>query len=231
MLRSLSTTAYSCTLRDNWRYASISFEPFPAGSGSRVSVAIGKGETPNVWWVNQVPRTFQHSARHGLFFSRQRATDGRTFDHWRRMEEVRAGDIVLHYSDGHVRAVSLVQTPATTDVYPIPSDPEFGGVKGYLVRSEYHLLEPPIPRDSAKNVPSVPETEGPFDKDGKVKFGYLYRYGLDALRELVTRFKTNWPAWVLAYVAPVSAPEREFYNGALQRVVERLTNLRLGIYR
>jgi len=117
-----------------------------------------------------------------------------------------------------------------TGVYPIPGDSELGGVEYYLVRGGYHLLDSPIPRDSAKNVHSVPATEDPFDEDGNVKSGYLYRYVLDALRELVTRFERNWPAWVPAHIASFAGPPREFDDSTLQRVVERLKTPRLRIY-
>ena len=74
-------------------------------------------ETPNVWWVNQ-GKTFRHESAAGYCWAPLRDRRGAYPPHWRRMEEVRAGDIVLHYSDGFVRAISRPRSTARALIAP-----------------------------------------------------------------------------------------------------------------
>src|SRR5690606_31971886 len=100
---------------------------------------------------------------------------------------------------------------------------------GYLVRSQYHLLEPPIPRDILAGLKTLPEQDHPFTSTGSVKQGYLYRFDLDSLSELVPRFETNWPSFVRDNVLDhpshgasyVSRPERNGLSRNLGAVLKR----------
>src|SRR5690625_3017531 len=116
-----------------------------------MSVAgVGQAQ-PNVWWVNQ-GRTFRHESANSYFWAPLRDRRGATPPHWRRMEEVRAGDIVLHYSEGYVRAISLVQVPAQRELYPRDSHGDYGGREGNLIYTQYFKLDPPVPRDVAASL-------------------------------------------------------------------------------
>lgn len=145
------------------------------------------------------------------------------------MEEIQAGDIVLHYSDKHVRAISRVQAPAVQAPYPYETDRDYGGHMGYLVRSEYYLLDPPIPRDVVASLQNLPTVDHPFNKAGGVKEGYLYRFGLEALKELANRFETNWPSWLLDYLRTIPSPSGAFDNQMLRQFVDEITRLRTAV--
>src|SRR5690606_10294032 len=142
---------------------------------------------------------------------------------------VQAGDIVLHYNDGYVRAVSHVLAAAVHAPYPYETDPEYGGMQGYLVRRQYHLLEPPIPRDILAGLKTLPEQDHPFTSTGSVKQGYLYRFGLDALSELVPRFETNWPSFVRDNVLDHPSHGASYDHPGLRRFVDEIVNMTLGV--
>src|SRR5690606_32653613 len=135
-------------------------------------------------------RTFQHESREGYFWAPLRDRRGGTPPHWRRMEEVQAGDIVLHYSEGFVRAVSRVQAPPRRAPYPDDTHARYGGREGNLIHTRYHDLHPPVPREVAARLENLPRSGGPFTSAGTVHQGYLYRFGIEALRELVAGFDT-----------------------------------------
>lgn len=184
---------------------------------------------PHVWWVNQ-GRTFAHESRNGYFWAPLRNRRGVTPPHWRRMEEVRAGDVVLHYSAGAIRAVSRVQAPPERAAYPQVDHPEYGGRMGNLIYAEYHYLEPPVPRDSAARLRGLPRTEGPFLDSGAIQQGYLFRFQLEALLELVASFNTNWPEWLLDVLYEISDPVLS-QHPTLRQFLRELKSLRVGTHR
>lgn len=185
-------------------------------------------ETPNVWWVNQ-GKTFRHESAAGYFWAPLRDRRGAYPPHWRRMEEVRAGDIVLHYSDGFVRAISLVQGPPQRALYPHDRHGDYGGREGNLIYSEYHYLEPPVPREVAARLQSLPSTEHPFTSTGAVQQGYLFRFGHQALIELILVFQTSWPDWVLELSRGVW-PSILYNHPVLRQFLHEIANLRLGVH-
>lgn len=184
---------------------------------------------PNVWWVNQ-GRTFSLELRGGYLLAPLRDRRGVAPPHWRRMAEVRPRDIVLHYSDGFVRAVSRVQTAPEQAVYPEEDHREYGGRVGNLIRADYHLLDPPVPRDVAASLEHLPSTDGPFMETGSVQQGYIFRFSLDGLVDLVKSFASNWPQWLLEQLNEVENPLLVQYP-ILKQFLNELRNLRLGVYR
>lgn len=194
-----------------------------------MSVASVGQAQPSVWWVNQ-GRTFRHESAAGYFWAPLRDRRGGTPSHWRRMEEVRAGDIVLHYSEGYVRAISLVQVPAQRELYPRDSHGDYGGREGNLIYTQYFELDPPVPRDVAASLESLPEKNHPFTATGAVQQGYLFHFGLEALIELVGSFETDWPDWVRG-VARGEWPLVPYNHSILRQFVTEIENMRLGMQR
>ncbi|GEM_PF-3208806 len=181
-----------------------------------------------VWWVNQ-GQTFRSESRGGYFWAPLQDRRGATPVHWRRMEQVRPGDIVLHYSEGFIRAVSRVQSAPEQALYPDNANREYGQRVGNLIRTSYSSLVPPVPRAVAATLTHLPASEHPFLPSGAVQQGYLYRFGVDALRELVTSFATNWPSWVTDVVAPGAAPPTPDH-AALRRFIAEIRGMNLGVY-
>src|SRR5690606_12319716 len=119
----------------------------------------------------------------GYFWAPLRDRGGGTPAHWRRMEEVREGDIVLHYSEGFIRAISRVQSPPMRAAYPHRTHGQYSERERNLIRTEYFYLDPPIPREVAARLEKLPASGHPFTSSGTVQQGYLYRFGLDRSEE------------------------------------------------
>ncbi|OBF45928.1 hypothetical protein A5719_00025 [Mycolicibacterium peregrinum] len=141
----------------------------------------------SVWWVNQgVTYT---KARDGGFLwapMLNKANPPRPESHWENMDEVRAGDVVLHYSNNFLRAASHVTVPSRPQTNPFDDD-EAWDKAGRLVETRYQELNEPVALaaiDEAARIRQGP----PFTATGSVRQGYLYRLRGDFVSELAQRF-------------------------------------------
>ena len=141
--------------------------------------------TPRVWWVNQSISFSRGLNTHSLW-AHTAKQNGRMISHWKRVEEVRAGDIIAHYGNGQVRAISR----ATSDAYLSPCPPDHDranrGHEGYKVDEDHFELEKTIPLTAiSSQLLSLNIPNGPLDKNGGVKQGYFFAFsqaGLDILK-------------------------------------------------
>lgn len=80
--------------------------------------AMTKGaEATNVWWVNQ-GSTYDHEKNGGYLWAPLKDKGGGTQNHWERMDDVRIGDLIVHYCNGEIRAVSRVAAQAIKQQRP-----------------------------------------------------------------------------------------------------------------
>src|SRR5262249_50876706 len=100
-----------------------------------------------IWWVNQ-GGTHKQGHPCGYFVGPLKGQRGATLAHWESLADVRRGDVVVHYLDGAVRALSL----ATAEAELIPRPAEFGqtpwGEEGRRLLVSYFELGDPIPRSA-----------------------------------------------------------------------------------
>ncbi len=87
------------------------------------------GRQASVWWVNQ-GATFAKERDGGFLWAPMLNKAGRPQYHWDTMDEVREGDIVLHYSNGSLRAVSRVSAAARPAPNPLGASMGRGGPAG-----------------------------------------------------------------------------------------------------
>lgn len=167
-------------------------QPDYGGSGEEVT-ANDRG----VYWVNQ-GRSFDAEAAGGYLFARKKDGGGGAPAHWRRLQDLVPGDIVIHYVSGAIRAVSRVRETAIDTTRPDGS-----GDEGRRVNVEYSILDGPVdlsdafPTEGARTAAHLDAEHGPFDKNGRVKQGYLWEFteeGLAAVRSASTQ-QDAWPAW------------------------------------
>lgn len=71
----------------------------------------------SVWWVNQ-GTSYNSQKQEGVLWAPLKDKSGKPQHHWETMKEVRLNDIVLHYSNGALRAVSQVQEAAVEKPKP-----------------------------------------------------------------------------------------------------------------
>ena len=131
----------------------------------------------NIWWVNQ--KTLGEE----VLWIPLKDKGGRTPPHWEAVKDTRVGDIVLHYTDQHVVAVSAVADGPTPMKDPWERGPsEEQGRDGTIVGLLMDFLDNPIHRDSiplhVRQKASSPGGGGPFQANGaEVKQGYLFPVG------------------------------------------------------
>jgi hypothetical protein len=138
------------------------------------------------WWVNQSQSWAQERAG-SYMWAPLRGVGGRRVGHWDAMAGVRLGDIVFHYASGAIRAVGtvtaqpeLAQRPAgLSDVWERD---------GRIVRVEVIDATPHLPLADIDLDARLAEVGGPFDRNGDIKQGYLYKlsdaFGLALLQQV-----------------------------------------------
>ncbi|MGG6309221.1 McrB family protein [Paenibacillus macerans] len=151
-------------------------------------------KSPNIWWVNQ-GATLNAEREEGLLWAPLFGKGGRSQYHWDTMDEVRKGDIILHYANGSLRFVSkAIEDPAHA---PKPSSMASSSweEQGRLIRAEYFAIEPNIPLSNfAQEILKLNIHQGPIHSGGGVKQGYLFRFSVPGLKVIQDQSpQVKWP--------------------------------------
>jgi len=112
------------------------------------------------------------------------------------MAEVQRGDIILHYANGALRYVGEVTQSALEAPNPASRKEQNSEEQGRLIFVNYHKLNPVVPISCfAQQLLSLNIYQGPLDKDGKVKQGYLFRLNQAVLSLKIQKAQsqTRWP--------------------------------------
>ena len=120
------------------------------------------------WWVNQ-NQTYQFEVPGGFLWSPKTNSDGSRRYFYDCMQEVAPGDFVFSYADTYIKAIGVVQRPATTA--PKPDFQDAGSNwsnEGWYVEVEFWELENPVrPRDFIDQIaPLLPEKYSPLQSNG-----------------------------------------------------------------
>jgi hypothetical protein len=116
-----------------------------------------------VWWVNQ-GATYQAERSGGFVWAPQRTRSGGQLAHHVNVSRLRPGDVILHYANGLIRAVSEVSSPPVEAERPAVLPSEAWTDSGYLCEVQYFDLSEPIRKEELDR----PVTAGPFDRNGNV---------------------------------------------------------------
>jgi 5-methylcytosine-specific restriction protein B len=139
---------------------------------------------PRVWWVNQ-GSTYGKEREGGFIWAPLLNKAGRAQRHWDAMDDVRRGDVILHYSVGFLRSASVAQGGAQPE--PNPLDTDAWQRDGRLIHTRYRDLNEPIALAAIPEKLRVPSS-GPFTSVGSVQQGYLYAVDERFSSELADRF-------------------------------------------
>ena len=142
------------------------------------------GRQASVWWVNQ-GATYTKERDGGFLWAPMLNKAGRPQYHWDTMDEVREGDVVLHYSNGSLRAASHVSAAARPA--PNPLDDQAWDDAGRLVESQYQELNEPVALGAIDEGARIRQGS-PFTVTGSVQQVYLVRLQGDFVNELAQRF-------------------------------------------
>jgi MoxR-like ATPase len=124
-----------------------------------------EGRTGPAWWVNQ-GGSYTSERDGGYLEAPTEGKAGRPLEHHVALKKLRPGDVVLHYANSALRAVSQVSEAAREDVG------SSGQPSTLVVQVEYHEFETPIRLDFVPLRLRTPEY-GPFTQLGGVQQVYL----------------------------------------------------------
>jgi 5-methylcytosine-specific restriction enzyme B len=142
------------------------------------------GRQASVWWVNQ-GATYTKERDGGFLWAPMLNKVGRPQYHWDTMDEVREGDVVLHYSNGSLRAASHVSAAARPA--PNPLDDQSWDEAGRLVETQYQELNEPVALGAIDEGARIRQGS-PFTSTGSVQQVYLIRLQGEFVYELAQRF-------------------------------------------
>jgi 5-methylcytosine-specific restriction enzyme B len=142
------------------------------------------GRQPSVWWVNQ-GATYTKERDGGFLWAPMLNKLGRPQYHWDTMDDVREGDVVLHYSNGSLRAASYVSAAARPA--PNPLGGQAWEDAGRLVETKYQELNEPVALGAIDEGARIRQGS-PFTVSGSVQQVYLVRLQDDFVNELAQRF-------------------------------------------
>jgi hypothetical protein len=126
-------------------------------------------EESGYWWVNQ-GASFEAECRDGYIFAPLQDDRGASLGHWNNLAKTRKGDVIFHYADQAILAISTVTDEAVEVTRPEGS---IDGKKGRLVKCSYTPLPAPVLLSSIPLDQRIKEG-GPFNKNGGVKQVYLF---------------------------------------------------------
>lgn len=193
--------------RFNWQHKiPMDGVPFLVGaSAATFDVGSEEDETDSetaeaaFWWVNQGD-TYERERDGEYLWAPQQTKDGKVMAHHSNMTRLVAGDIVFHYANGKLRAVSEVTEAAIKANRPTEFPSTAWEKAGNLAKLAYYELTNPIPLENIPLEWRLEVPKGPFDKFGAIKQGYLFPLSDDFAQKLLERFTTVWPDFVLEYI-------------------------------
>lgn len=178
----------------------------------------------SVWWCNQ---THSWKREHPAGVVCSETTDPRSRYRW-MVSEARKGDRIVHYRSGI--GVVAVSRAAGNAVRCREGDRRtkiclYG--EGWSFRTEYHLLEPPIPRERfVERLALLPIEEGPVVRDHggnpRVRQAYFMRFSEEGWRVIAGALQgQSWPSWTkLRDLARTLSSTPPSHTGALLAAVE-----------
>lgn len=139
--------------------------------GDQYNGAMGK-----VWWVNQKEKLRGRVANEIVWSPHGEPGSEDEQWHWRTMWNVERGDIIIHYSQQYIVAISTALTSAIPAKNPYADD-ETWIKDGKQITVDIHWLEVPIAKGEIPLTvrQAAYENQGPFQKSGeRVKQGYFF---------------------------------------------------------
>ena len=144
-----------------------------------------------VWWVNQ-GATYATERAGGYLWAPQKNKAGNPEAHWTNMTRVQAGDVVVHYANTAIRALSVATASAIESDKPGEMANEPWQKDGWLVSVEIVDLSQAVPLLKLPEA-ARPAGEGPLTSAGNVKQGYLWEVPSAMAAALEQFFGEQWP--------------------------------------
>ena len=150
-------------------------------------------EVSNVWWVNE-GTTYRQERAGGYLWAPTATKQGANLAAYRNVMRLKPNDLVLRYSEGHLRGVGTVEAPPSEAPRPAEFPQEPWNQPGFLAHVSHRDLNQLIPltaipaewRQAEAALP-LPQPH-PFTRDGAVVLGYLYELSSSFVARLRSRF-------------------------------------------
>ncbi len=120
---------------------------------------------------------FEPESELGLIWTPLHTHDGRSLYYWDNIMSAREGDIIIHGSDGYIRAISRVKDSYEDAINPFKDWEEDDCVdNGRKLECDYTVLNNPIAIDKYRedNIKYSRVKYAPFDKNGNGNSGYFF---------------------------------------------------------
>jgi len=150
---------------------------------------INEMATRSYWWVNQ-GSSYDEARKKGFIWAPKATAGGRELFHWQNVSKVRTGDIIFHYADGALRAISKAQSNS------YDAKNELGGNQwsedGRRVDADYRVLAKAVPiGEIGPELARLNMDKGPINRSGGVKQGYLFALTPKAVSLLIAAMKAE----------------------------------------
>jgi hypothetical protein len=145
--------------------------------------------TVTYWWVNQ-GKTFNQAIKQGYLWAPQKNAKNQEIFHWKNVNLVQKGDIIFHYANGFIKAVSK----AKADSYPSVNDldKKLWNEDGWRVDTEIYIFDEGIPiKKIGYKIYSIQNDYGPISISGGANMGYLFRLSLEAKDVILNEVKNS----------------------------------------
>lgn len=124
------------------------------------------------WWVNQ-GSTYKEAKEQGCIWAPKESKAGTRLFHWDNVSTVKEGDLVFHYADGSLRALSRAKGAGYESEKTLGSD-EWSS-HGWRVDMAYVELARAVPiGELGPRVAELNLAKGPINRAGGVNQGYLF---------------------------------------------------------
>jgi hypothetical protein len=195
-----------------------------AGALARLGFA---GAMPEVkplryWWVNQ-GTSFREESAGGFVWAPKLSKGGVALAHYTNVSRLRPDDVIVHYANGSIRAISRVSGSPEDGARPTDAHSALWNAAGHIARTMYRSLKAPIPLADIPHPWRLKEAGadgGPFTRDASVKLGYLFPLSDEFVTRLLERFPELREGQVLEARSPiaqlVSRVTQDFERAGLQ---------------
>ena len=142
------------------------------------------------WWVNQGD-SFEEARKLGALWAPLKDKGGNKQPSWESLDLVKQGDVVFHFAKKMVRGISLVTSESRIAEIRIRDRGQWQDL-GREIEVEAQDFDFTIDLDEIPlelRTGSESGIDTPFDKNGKVKQGYLFKLHQSGAQFLLTKLK------------------------------------------
>jgi len=178
----------------------------------RIQAVLATGSPRLYWWVNQ-RTSWEAEQEHACICAPRQAKNGAKLRHHVDVGRVQTGDVIVHYADGELWAVSEAMSDGHESIRPYELGADLWQKEVFLARCWYDRLLEPVP---LSGINERNPGEGPFTVAGAVKQGYLWPLPYKFIENLIAdqgdalRGTSLNPGTVWLFQANPSLPKSQF---------------------